>query len=150
VTTQQRNGPELLLGLGIMTIGLVIAWQAATIKVGPLYAKVGPAAFLWLSSGLLCLCGAIVAYKALTSSPETGNELRGPLIILAGLVASAFMMDVVGFVPTATVIFVTTANGLGSHKFTRDVLIGVALAIGAYLIFGLGLGLRLPIGSLFT
>ncbi len=138
------------MGLGIILIGLVIGYEAGTIKVGPLYAKVGPAAFLWFSSLLLVVCGAVVAYKSFSSPVDTTSELRPPLTILAGLAASVYTMEPLGFIPTATLIFVVTAKGLGSHKILRDIIIGVVLAIFAYVVFAKGLGLRLPMGSLFT
>jgi putative tricarboxylic transport membrane protein len=150
VTSTKRNIPELLLGFGIMALGVLLAYEAATIKVGPLYAKVGPGAFLWFSSALLLACGAVVAFKALKNPPDTGNELRGPLTILAGLAASVFLFEPLGFIPTATVIFATTANGLGSNRVLRDIGIGIVVAVIAYVVFGLGLGLRLPVGNLFT
>jgi putative tricarboxylic transport membrane protein len=150
VTSSQRNYPELLLGLGIIALGILLAYEAATIKVGPLYAKVGPGAFLWFSSVLLLLCGAVVSYKSLKNPADTGNELRGPLTILAGLAASVFLFEPLGFIPTATLIFATTANGLGSNRILRDIAIGIVIAAIAYVVFGLGLGLRLPVGYMFA
>lgn len=150
MSTAKRNIPELLTGLGIIAVAAVIAFEAATIKVGPLYAKVGPSAFLWFSSGLLALCGAIVAYKSLTNPPDIGNELTGPAVILAGLAASVYLIEPLGFIPVATLIFVLTARGMGSSAWKRDLLIGVVLSAVAYVVFAWGLGLRLPIGELFT
>ncbi len=138
------------MGLGLILIGIIIGYEAATIKVGPLYAKVGPAAFLWFSALLLVVCGAVVAYLSRASAPNTTSELRPPLTILAGLAASVYSMEPLGFVPTATMIFAVTAFGLGSRKFGRDIIIGLLLAVFAYLVFAKGLGLRLPTGDLFT
>lgn len=138
------------MGLGIIIIGLVIGYEAATIKVGPLYAKVGPAAFLWFSAALMVVCGAAVALRARTSPSSGTNELRPPLTILAGLAASIYTMEPIGFIPTATLIFTVTANGLGSRKTVRDVVIGLALSTIAYVVFAKGLGLRLPLGNLFS
>jgi putative tricarboxylic transport membrane protein len=138
------------MGLGIILIGLTIGYEAGTIKVGPLYAKVGPAAFLWFASALLVACGAAVAYRSTTMPPDGARELRPPLTILAGLAASIFTMQPFGFIPTATLIFVVTANGLGSRKTLRDVIIGIILSCAAYIVFAKGLGLRLPLGNLFS
>jgi putative tricarboxylic transport membrane protein len=138
------------LGLGIVAAGLVIGREAAGIKVIPLYAKVGPAAFLWLAAGLLVLCGLIVSFRGWQRPADVGNELRGPLIILAGLALSVFLMVPLGFVPTATAIFTLTAMGLGSRSLVRDALVGLVLSTAAFLVFAYGLGLRLPLGSLFT
>jgi putative tricarboxylic transport membrane protein len=138
------------MGLGIIVIGLVIGFEAGTIKVGPLYAKVGPAAFLWFSSILLVLCGTVVAFKSAVSPANITSEIGPPLTILAGLAASVFFMEPAGFIPTATLIFIVTAYGLGSRKTLRDLLIGFVLSSIAFVVFSKGLGLRLPIGYFFT
>jgi hypothetical protein len=112
---------------------------------------VGPAAFLWVAAGLLVLCGSLVAWHSFKSVPsETTSEIGGPLVILAGLLASPLLMAPLGFVPTAAVIFTATAYGLGSRKTVRDSVIGIALSTIAFLIFSFGLNLRLPTGSLFS
>lgn len=138
------------MGLGLIIVGLIIGYEAGTIKVGPLYAKVGPSAFLWFAAGLLVLCGAIVAYKSSNNAKESTSEICPPLTILAGLAASIYTMEPAGFIPTAVLIFATTANGLGSRKLLRDLIIGLILAITAHIVFAKGLGLRLPVGYLFS
>jgi putative tricarboxylic transport membrane protein len=139
------------MGLGIIGAGLVIGWAALSVKVIPLYARVGPAAFLWVAAGLLALCGGLVAWHSLKPVPsETTNEIGGPLVILAGLLASPLLMAPLGFIPTAAVIFTATAYGLGSRKTLRDAIIGIALSTIAFLIFSFGLNLNLPTGSLFS
>lgn len=138
------------MGLGIMALGGVLVREAMLIKVAAHNAKMGPASFLWFCAAMLLLCGGIVAYKGFKSPPDTGNEMRGPLIILAGLAASVFLLEPIGFIPTAAIIFATSANGLGSNRIVRDLCIGIIISVVAYVVFGLGLGLRLPLGSLFT
>lgn len=150
MTSSSRNWPELLLGLGIIAVGLVIAWEAMGINVSPIYAKVGPAAFLWFAAGLLALCGALVAWHGQASPPAEGHELYGPAVIMAGLLLSVFTLEPFGFIPTAAVLFLLTAHGLGSRHWLRDLLIGIVLSAVAYLLFSRGLGLRLPAGTLFT
>jgi putative tricarboxylic transport membrane protein len=139
------------MGLGIIGAGLVIGWAALSVKVIPLYARVGPAAFLWVAAGLLALCGGLVAWHSLKPVPsETTDEIGGPIVILAGLLASPLLMVPLGFVPTAAVIFTATAYGLGSRKTVRDAAVGVVLSLLAFLIFSYGLNLALPTGSLFS
>lgn len=138
------------MGLGLVAAGAVIGYEAATLNVGPLYAKVGPAAFLWFACLLLGACGLTVAARALKQSAPEGFEVTPPLIILAGLAASIFLMEPLGFVPTAAIIFITTARGMGSRRLARDAVIGIILAAAAFAVFSLGLGLRLPVGALFS
>lgn len=148
--SSSRNWPELLLGLGIIALGLVIAWEAMGINVSPIYAKVGPAAFMWFAAGLLALCGGLVAWHGQASPPEKGHELYGPAVIMAGLALSIFTIEPLGFIAAAAVLFLLTAHGLGSRHWLRDVLTGVILSALAYLLFSRGLGLRLPAGTLFA
>jgi putative tricarboxylic transport membrane protein len=150
VNATARNWPELLLGLGIIVIGIVIGVEASGINVSPIYAKVGPAAFLWFATALLALCGSLVAWRGFAAPAASGNELYGPAVIMAGLAISVFAMEPLGFVPTAAIIFLLTARGLGSRSLWRDLVVGIALSALAYVLFSMGLGLRLPAGSLFT
>jgi putative tricarboxylic transport membrane protein len=148
VTQRRFNLPELLMGIGIIAVGLLMAFEAASIRVIPLYAKVGPAAFLWVAAGLLMFCGALVGWHA-SRSPETEqNEMRGPIVIMAALAASPFLMEPLGFILTAVGIFTSTAYGLGSRSFLRDLAIAAILSVVAYFVFTKGLGLRLPQGLL--
>lgn len=137
------------MGLGIVACGLVIGWQASGIRVAPIYAKVGPAAFLWFAALLLILCGAIVSWRARTAPTEEAAELAGPLTILGGLFGCIMTLELAGFIPAATLLFVMTARGLGSRRLLRDLLTGLAVTAVAYLVFAKGLGLRLPTGIAF-
>lgn len=139
------------MGLGTIAAGLVVGSTALSVNVIPLYAKVGPAAFLWFSGGLLVLCGALVAWYAQKPPADAvPSEIRGPLVIMAGLIASPLLMGPLGFIPTATVIFTATAYGLGSRRTLRDAAIGAILSTVAFFVFAHGLNLRLPMGTLFS
>jgi putative tricarboxylic transport membrane protein len=150
VTAQSRNWPELLLGLGIVLVGGIIGWQAAVLKIAPIHVKSGPAAFLWIASVLLIACGLVVAWRAASKPADQGFELRGPLEILLALGLSAALMNRIGFIPVAILVFVVTSHALGSTRFVRDLIVAVALSVFAYVVFAMGLGLRLPLGELFT
>jgi putative tricarboxylic transport membrane protein len=150
VNATVRNWPELLLGLGLVVIGIVIGVEASSINISPIYAKVGPAAFLWFAAALLALCGSLVAWRGFSAPASGNNELYGPAVIMAGLALSVFAMEPLGFMAAATGIFVLTAHGLGSRQILRDLLVGVVLSTLAYVLFSKGLGLRLPAGTLFT
>ncbi|MFN0194447.1 MAG: tripartite tricarboxylate transporter TctB family protein [Aestuariivirga sp.] len=150
MTAQSRNWPELLLGLGIVLAGAIIGWQATGVKVAPIYAKVGPAAFLWFAAALLIVCGLIVAWRAAARPVDEGFELRGPMEILLALGVAAGLINLIGFIPVAILVFVLTSHALGSTRLVRDIIVGVILSIVAYLVFAMGLGLRLPLGEVFA
>jgi putative tricarboxylic transport membrane protein len=58
------------------------------------------------------------------------------------------LFEIAGFVPTAAILFFSVAFGFGSRRYLRDILIGVALSLVAYVGFVHALGLRLPAGIL--
>lgn len=138
------------MGLGIAGAGAVIAFAATQVNVSPIYAKVGPAAFLWLASILMIGCGVTVALKSRSTAADENSELAGPAFMLAGLLASVLLLEPLGFIPVATLLFVLTARGLGSTRIVRDIAIGLAVCVTAYVLFAKGLGLKLPLGTLFT
>lgn len=152
MTLDKHSLPEFLLGLGLIAIAAVIGIEANSIRVAPIYAKVGPAAFLWLSAIILALCGVVVARKALKAHRQEVPEIdnRGMLAIVAGLVLQVLLLERVGFIPTAALLFVLTAYGLGSRRLVRDIIIAVIIAVTAFLVFNSGLGLRLPTGTFFS
>jgi putative tricarboxylic transport membrane protein len=147
VTGQNRNWPELLLGVGIIFAGGIIGWQAAIMKIAPIHLKSGPVAFLWIAAALLCACGLVVAWRAFSRPSDQGFELRGPLEILAALALSAALINRMGFIPVAILVFALTSHALGSERFMRDIVVGAVLSVFTYLIFAMGLGLRLPLGE---
>jgi putative tricarboxylic transport membrane protein len=152
VTLDKHSLPEFLLGLGLIAIAAVIGIEANSIRVAPIYAKVGPAAFLWLAAIILALCGIVLARKALKAHRQEVPEIdnRGMLAIVTGLVLQVLLFERIGFIPTATLLFVLTAYGLGSRRLVRDIIIAVIIAVAAFLVFNSGLGLRLPTGTFFS
>lgn len=74
-----------------------------------------------------------------------GGVARVSAIAGAALV-HAFLQPLLGFVPTATLLFTAGAYALGSTRPGRDALVGVALAAGVAALFTLALGVPLPMG----
>ncbi|HUR43911.1 MAG TPA: tripartite tricarboxylate transporter TctB family protein [Aestuariivirga sp.] len=150
--SKTRQLPELLLGLGIIFIGLIIAQEAFFMRPGPVYAKLGPAGVPSVVAGLLIICGALVAlYPRQTSADDEAKaQLSGPASIVAGLLLQVFLLERIGFIPSATLLFFLTAHGFGSRNYFRDAAIAVALAGISFAVFRYGLGLRLPLGNWFT
>ena len=152
MTSAARPGlPELLLGLGIVALGVVIGVEAAGLKAAPAYARVGPALFMWITASLLIACGGWIGWQAWRrAAPEdVHHQYGGPALILGGLLLQTVSLERLGFVPSAALLFIMTAAGLGSRKLPRDAVAGLVLAVLAFVAFRYGLGLRLPVGSFF-
>jgi len=63
-------------------------------------------------------------------------------------VLDALLFEWLGFILSSTLLFLLVAIGFGSRMYVRDVVLGLALAVVAYVTFVYGLGLSLPGGIL--
>ncbi len=119
-------------------------------NAGPVYAKLGPAAFPAVVAGLLAICGGLIAFRPHAADEGGKSELTGPFSIVMGLILQVFLLERVGFIPSAALLFFLTAHGFGSRRYFRDGVIALTLALIAFIVFRYGLGLKLPTGSWFT
>jgi putative tricarboxylic transport membrane protein len=148
---------NLAVGLGVVALGLVAAWQTTLIPSST-YAQVGPRVFAWAASGLLVGMGGLLLLEALrggwTGDEEYGDlDITGGMWMIAALVANVFLIDLdlpglgtVGFTIASTVLFTLTARAFGSRLPARDAAIGFALAFVAYIGFDRVLGYRIGTG----
>jgi putative tricarboxylic transport membrane protein len=141
----------LLIGLGLIAIAAVIAVDAMNMRVPPVHAKVGPRVFPYLVSCGLALSGAAIAWQAWTRNflvEAQDTDWGAVAIIAAGLVLQINLMKPLGFIPTATILFIAVSFAFGSRRFLRDGLVAVVLVTITYLAFTRLLGLQLPPGIL--
>jgi putative tricarboxylic transport membrane protein len=162
---------EIVLGLGIAALGAFILWETGAIKVAPVYAKVGPRDIPILVGAILAFLGLALAWQGWRARPiprleppavmdAPGSKLDAPGTggdttdwlpvgaIAIGLIQQILLFELLGFVPTAAVLFFCVAYGFGSRRYLRDAVIAIALAVVAYVGFVHLLGLRLPAGIL--
>lgn len=141
------------IGIGLVLLGLVIGFDAMTMRVPPTYAKVGPHIFpIVVALGLL-FTGLVTVYSAIVPSREAPvaaadapTDWRAVGIVAAALIFNALLLKTLGFIITAWALFVIVAFALGSRRYLRDLAIGVILAMITYVGFTRGLGLQLPAG----
>ncbi|EHL97881.1 hypothetical protein HMPREF9946_03889 [Acetobacteraceae bacterium AT-5844] len=150
-------GPDLAVGVFVLLLGALCLWQASIIPTTPLYAQVGPKFVPYLVGGLVALLGAGLVIQALRggwsaemeevqTAPPTNWRALG--LVGAGLVANLVLIDWLGFVFAATAQFVLVAAGFGSRHLLRDLLIGFAVTLGAFLAFDKLLGVNIGAGIL--
>jgi putative tricarboxylic transport membrane protein len=104
-----------------------------------------------VGAGLALLGGAtaIAAIRSPAADAETGvDDWRGFAWTLASLALFAALIKPLGFPLAAAALFAAVARGLGSLRPARDGALGFALALAAYAIFALGLGLPLSWGGM--
>lgn len=160
-----KIGPAVIpyiVGGVTLILGLALAWQGWRVGTGattlpgldePLDA---PGSLLdmpgtsgpptdWKSLALIGL-GLIVQICLI----DPADAPFGIDALFAGLSAPVahFVTAISGFVPTETIVFVCVAAAFGSRRHLRDLLIGLVLALIAYVGFVHGLRLPLPPGIL--
>lgn len=146
--------PELLIGLGLLALAGLAAWQTATIPVSPMYAKVGPTFFPYLTAAGLGTLSLLLLLAALRGGWQPVEEKairvewRGAAFVAAGLVANLLLIGPLGFTTASVALFVLVCHGFGSRAPVRDALIGVVLALAAYFGFARALGVDIGAGPL--
>lgn len=115
------------------------------------YAGVGPRFYPGIVTALLCVVGVLLLLQATTGGFRRFNEDESPTRdwhgaawLAAGLLLHAALITKIGFVLSATTLFVTVARGFGSTKPLRDGIAGVLVTWPVFLLFTRVLDVSLP------
>lgn len=146
-----RLGETMLAG-GVLALGLFIAVETAMLEVAPSQAAVGPRLFPSLVAAGLLLVAAALLREVLFGhvAHEGGIELDRVAVglVSAGLMLQMLILDRVGWIVAAVVLFALTARAFGSRRLSLDLAIGLGLGILTFTVFKYGLDLSLPLGEL--
>jgi putative tricarboxylic transport membrane protein len=149
-------GVALFLGaLGVLIIVSALLLPESRIARGP----VGPAAVPMVVGGLLVIVSIVLAvdiWRGGRGEPEGGEDIeltggsdwRTVAMLAAAFLANALLIEPLGWVFSGAILFWGSAFALGSRHYVRDAVIAVALSIGSFYLFALGLGIVLPPGIL--
>lgn len=141
----------LMVALGVFALVGVFAIHV------PVGAHVGPRVFpifvavILLGSAVAVLIGVLRGQRGV---PEDGEDIDQSLptdwltmLKIAGLVvAHLLLVEPVGWVPAAALLFGGVAWSLGARRWWMALLIGTGLALVIQIVFGGLLGLSLPWG----
>lgn len=144
------NLPYLLVGILLVAVAAVTAWDASTMRIRANYG-VGANAASYLVAGFLVALGIGHIIGAFRSAFENDDKTDWKAIgwigvALSGLVASTWLGA--GFILGSTLLFAFTARAFGRKKLLVDLLIGAVIALLVYLLFHNLLTLTLPEGPL--
>ena len=143
---------ELTIALGVLGLAIIVLWQAWSIPVSPLYAKVGPTVVPVVSGlGLLVFGGALLlsALRGGWQPAEEKDFAPDRLAlgwVLAGLALNVLTIGPLGFTIASVLLFVCVTRGFGSRQIVRDAAIGAAFALIAYLGFAKTLNINIGAG----
>ncbi|TPJ98581.1 tripartite tricarboxylate transporter TctB family protein [Mesorhizobium sp. B2-5-9] len=144
--------PELLIGVGLLACAGAVAWQTLAIPVSPLYSKVGPTVFPYLTMVGLVVLSLLLILAALRGGwqpeeeKETPTDWKAMGFVVIGLLANLVLIQPLGFTAASVIMFVLVCYGFGSRHTLRDVLTGLVLALAAYFGFAKALGVNIGAG----
>jgi putative tricarboxylic transport membrane protein len=143
---------EAVLGGAVTALGLFIAFETFMLEVAPSLARVGPRLFPSLVAFGLIVVGLALLREAFAGhiAHEGGWELDWPPVafVSAGLVAQMLLVEWIGWIPCAAIVFVLAARAFSSRRLLLDAAIGLVLGALTFLVFSYGLDLSMPTGSL--
>lgn len=135
-----------LIGGGLVTLaGAAAMYHSLTAFSVGTAARMGPGYFPALVGGLLMLCGIMILIPALMrAGPKPVLEIRPLFWISLSVLAFALLVLPFGLVPA--IIAQSVLAGISDCKLSRrnSLLLAGGLAVGATLIFKVGLGVILP------
>ncbi|TPG49624.1 tripartite tricarboxylate transporter TctB family protein [Roseomonas nepalensis] len=148
---------DLAVGLVVVALGLLVLYAAWAIPDSPLYAQVGAKAVPTLVGVILVALGIGLSASAARGGWSGGLEeamaapptnWRALGLLGAGLLVQLALIDWLGFVIAATIQYVLVCAAFGSKRPGRDLAIGVAVTLGAYIAFSKLLGVNIGAGVL--
>ena len=77
-----------------------------------------------------------------------GSDWKTLGLLVVAFVANILLIERLGWPVSGAVLFFGTTFALGSRHLVRNVIISVALSVGSWYLFYLGLGIALPAGIL--
>lgn len=144
--------PEAMIGFGLLIFAGLVLWSTTQIPVSPLYAKIGPTIFPYITATGLTLFALLLIVQAARGGWQPEEEKEVPIdwralgFVAAGLVVNVVLIVPLGFTVASTAMFVLITYGFGSRKILRDVALGFAIAIIAYFGFAKLLGVNIGAG----
>jgi len=125
--------------------GLAGRGYTSAFASGPL----GPSAFPLLLAGFLGVTSLILIFRPDPGSPlPHGLALAKQALAVITLVAYAFVLEPIGFVPATAAAIVVLALQLGASR-RNALILGGSISIILFGLFDWVLGLPLPVGVLF-
>ena len=122
--------PEAMIGIGLLVCAALVAWQTAIMPVSPMYSKVGPTVFPYMTAAGLAVLAGLLFLEALRGGwqPQDEKEVKvswkAVAFVFAGLLANVVLIRPLGFTAASVVLFVLVAHGFGSRRPLSNALIG--------------------------
>ena len=152
---------QTLVGVGVLLVGLGLAFGAISIPSEAGYGGVGPNFLPWICAIVLTLCGAWIIWEARSGGfremdpPDESADpayWSGFVWLSAGLLLNAALITVIGFILSCTLCYVLAVQGLrraqgerpGVRAMVIDLVTGFAISAPVFWLFTKFLAINLP------
>jgi putative tricarboxylic transport membrane protein len=143
----------------LVLVGGYVVYDASTLEDGFADQPVQPYAVSYIVGAVLVLLGVLLGIATARGDlPESdegedidltqGTDVRTVGLLAAVLVVNIVLIDFLGWAITGALLFVGATRALGSRTLVRDICVGVALSVGSWYAFYVGLGVPIPAGIL--
>lgn len=146
------RGP-LAMGVALLAVSAVAAWQVSIIPQAPGFNVVGPSEMPIAMVGLLSALAALYFLLALTgkapdaTQDEWDSALPGASartsFMLLGLVIMMILIPLAGIGIAGLATFVCVARAFDSRRLARDVIVGLCVSFVIWFVFSQWLGVQL-------
>jgi putative tricarboxylic transport membrane protein len=148
---------ELVFTSSLFLAAVVILFDTTGLRQAEGFAVIGPQLFAYIVGAALLLLSSwqiIQVLRGNLGQPEQieGGEFKSTpnwkalFLVLAGLVFYALLVEVIGFMLCAAVLYFLVATALGEKRRLRLAAISIAIAVVVYFGFTAGLQISLPFG----
>ncbi|NRQ33506.1 tripartite tricarboxylate transporter TctB family protein [Nonomuraea sp. NN258] len=161
---EERKGrrwwrPELGLALVVLALGVFVVVGTLDVAAAASQLGLGPRFFPMLVGGSMILIGLLYVADVLRGGrgdPEESEDIdvdapadwRSVGLVSGVFLAFAALLNVLGWVIGASLLFFGLSVALGAEHKARAAVIAVVLGVTTYLVFVKGLGVTLPAGPL--
>lgn len=143
----------------LVAVGAYVVYDASTLPPAFSDQPVQPYAMPYVVGAGLVLLGVLLAIAtARGDRPEAeegedidltqGTDVRTVALLAGVLIVNIALIDFLGWAITGALLFAGAAFALGSRTWVRDIAVGVALSVGTWYGFYVGLGIPIPAGIL--
>lgn len=138
--------PDGQSGIFFTVFGAFVAWQSMQYPLGRL-SQMGPGFFPLILGCLMAFVGLVVIANAIRESSEQVESFqwRSAIVITAAILASGALLLTAGLFVAIPVLVLVASLAARKSRWTSVVISAVVLTLMAWLIFIVGLDLRIPL-----
>lgn len=167
--SERRQLGALVIPVVLLAVGITLVTGILTMDQTGDGGLFGPTAFPWVIAVLCLVVAVLMALQVLrpgTAPPSAdpgdeadeildgepaapdGTNWRGVVIVVGGVLLFILLLQPIGWLISATLMFAIVAVGLGARNHAVSLVAGLGLAAAIQLVFGGLLGIHIPPGVL--